>query len=128
MTALGSLSNNIDEKLSELEALLDRENRALSGPDNTVLVEIADKKERILQSLSTDINGGAAQRDDHIATRLELCRCRNSENNQLLNQRLRVIRDVNQIIRQQTGHHGVALYDGYGNLERSVNSKSLSEA
>lgn len=123
-------NEEIESGITELEQILDRESRALTGPPTAKLADIALEKERILGSLGAiNVQEDTVSRlDQQVLARLKRCRQLNEDNNLLLKQRLKVIRDVNQIVRDQTGRKSVELYDGGGNLVQPASGKALSEA
>lgn len=123
-------SSVVQTTLANLEEILDAEQRALNGPPSVKLTDIAEEKERILAEL-TEMAPQTDEKstfDDNIIARLKRCQEINENNNLLVNQRLKVMRDASQIVRQQSSYQSVALYDGGGRLVQATGSKSLSEA
>ncbi len=100
------------------------------SPATSRLVDIAMEKSRLLNELSQsrehpDVLAGF---DNDMVARIEQCRQHNEDNNLLVKQRLKVLRNTARLLRNQNGQQGVELYDGDGLLVHSLNGKLLSEA
>ena len=119
----------ITNRIEELENLLTRENNALSGPPTERLSEIARQKEHVIAQLS-DLTQHAAIAGDlnaEMVASLQRCHTLNEENNILVNQRLKIVRDANALFRSQAGNLSVTLYDQVGRMVQTTSSNTLSE-
>jgi len=58
---------------------------------------------------------------------LKRCQVLNEENNTLINQRLKVVREANFIFKTEAGQASISLYDGLGRMVERSSRKSLTE-
>lgn len=115
--------------VSLLEALLEREKKVLAGPPTSKLHDIGRQKQDLLSRLSAYGLNEDSLDSLGVETRevLERCRELNRENNLLVNQKLKVLRQVNTLYRQQTNNNTVALYDQMGKMVLGRNRRSVTE-
>ena len=122
------LQQMIDD-VSLLEALLEREKKVLAGPPSSKLHDIGKQKQDLLERLSAYglSEGSLSSLGGDTREVLERCRQLNHENNLLVNQKLKVLRQVNTLYRQQVNNNTVALYDQMGKMVHGKNRRSVNE-
>ena len=119
----------VADDVNVLEELLEREKLALSNPPTDKFYEIASQKQDLLNRLAAYGLDGSTVSVLGADTLEALRRCRdlNHENNLLVNQKLKVIRQINTIYRQQISNHTVALYDQLGKMVHGGNHRFVTE-
>lgn len=112
-----------------LEVLLEREKEALSNPSGELDYDISGQKQDLLNSLATCGLNEYSVADLGVETVRALWRCRdlNHENNLLVNQKLKVLRQINAIYRQHLGHNPVTLYDQLGRMVHGATHRTVTE-
>lgn len=117
------------EDVSHLEVLLVREKKALAGPPTLKFYDIADQKQDLLKRLSVYGHNEDAVSSLGEETIEALMRCRelNHENNLLVNQRLKVLRQINTLYRQQISSNTIELYDQMGKMVHAKDKRSVTE-
>ena len=117
------------EDVRHLEALLVRENKGLEGPPAEGFFDIVNKKQDLLLRLSSyglDETSVSVLGKETVEA-LGRCRELNRENNLLVNQKLKVLRQINTLYRQQINSNTVALYDQMGKIVHGNNNRSVTE-
>ena len=117
------------EDVRQLEDLLVRENKGLAIPPTDGFYDIVNKKQDLLLRLSSyGLNEESVSvLGKKTVEALGRCRELNRENNLLVNQKLKVLRQINTLYRQQINSNTVALYDQMGKMVHGNNNRSVIE-
>ncbi len=133
-----TLQKTITEMMADthkLEVLLLRERDVLLGPHTENAANLATEKERVIeriQTMLTELNNKLSEEDKlnpavtGLTELLIQCKSINSENNALVNQRLKIVRQSLAVVRTAVDNNSVELYSDQGTPMRSAAQRNLT--
>ncbi len=120
---------DVIDDIENLENLLARENRALAGTFTIHLSEIVVQKQAVIEKIAAHVltpDALSALGEETLAA-LGRCKKLNEENNLLVNQRLKVVRQANSIVGSHTNQGSVELYDQMGKIVMGSKNTTMIE-